>query len=284
MRVREYGEELLTRLLDQCVAVTPGALGAGLVGAGAASSAGSEATSASPGRHGMRSIAAVGVAATVDDAQVSCGQGPLIEALDKGAVVVVPGDGEPGPGDGDTDATGYHHLDIGRYPALLEQTGPGPWQSVGGVVVMPGEWGDDLPVVLTVYLDAPVRSDGLAELDRWEALLASALAVVEYCEGEETRAEQMLQMIQYRRVVEQAKGLVMSAVGGDAQSAFGVLSRASQHFNIRVRTLAVALVEHVGRGSAEHPDDPSAVVVPGPHERHVAAQVWTAITQAPGGT
>jgi hypothetical protein len=148
-------------------------------------------------------------------------------------------------------------------------------------VATPGEWGGELPVVLSVYLDAPVGPHALGEIDRWESLLTSALAVVEYCAGEEMRAEQMLQMIQYRRVVEQAKGMIMTATRHDAQTAFAVLSRASQHFNIRLRNLAVALVEHVGDGTAEHPDDPEAVIHTTPAERRVAAQVWTAISNAP---
>jgi hypothetical protein len=98
----------------------------------------------------------------------------------------------------------------------------------------------------------------------------------------------MLQMTQYRRVIEQAKGLVMGAAGGDAGTAFTTLARASQHFNVRLRNLAVALVEHVGRGSAEHPEDPDLVIEPSAQERKVAARVWAALTTSsailpPGG-
>jgi len=91
----------------------------------------------------------------------------------------------------------------------------------------------------------------------------------------------MLQMTQYRRVIEQAKGLVMGASGGDANTAFATLTRASQHFNVRLRNLAVALVEHVGRSSAEHPDDPELVVRPTRIERETAATVWAALTTGP---
>ena len=40
----------------------------------------------------------------------------------------------------------------------------------------------------------------------------------------------------------------------------------------------MALVEHVGRGSAEHPDDPDLVVRPTAAEREIAARVWAALT------
>jgi hypothetical protein len=56
------------------------------------------------------------------------------------------------------------------------------------------------------------------------------------------------------------------------------LARASQHFNVRLRNLAVALVEHVGRSPAERPEDPDQVVEPSPQDRRVAAQVWAALS------
>jgi hypothetical protein len=91
----------------------------------------------------------------------------------------------------------------------------------------------------------------------------------------------MVQMTQYRRVIEQAKGLVMGATGVDATSAFETLARASQHFNVRLRHLAVALVEHVGAAPAEHPEDPELVVRPSPNDRDVAGKVWAALTAGP---
>jgi hypothetical protein len=211
------------------------------------------------------------VAATLDPAQLSSGDGPVIEAIASGRVVVLPGEEEPAG----------TALDVGRFPGLLELAGPQAWHGVSGVVATPGEWGGELPVVLSVYLEAPPSSHVLGEIDRWESLLTSALAMVEYCAGEEMRAEQMLQMIQYRRVVEQAKGMIMCVTQHDAPSAFAVLSRASQHFNVRLRNLAVALVEHVGDGTAEHPDDPDAVIHTTSAERRVAAQVWRAISNTP---
>ena len=43
---------------------------------------------------------------------------------------------------------------------------------------------------------------------------------------------------------------------------------------VRLRNLAVSLVEHVGQGSAEHPEDPDLVIRPSDSERQAAAQVW----------
>lgn len=256
---REFGDDLLRKLLEHAVESTPGALGAGLVlgsppikaqgpAKGQARSRPSGAPDGDRPAEGnaYRVVAAVGVAAELDPEQVSSGVGPVLDAMTSGKVIA--------------DAMSFAGRD-----------------DVRGLVVTPGEWGGELPVVLTTYLDAPPDDDTTGTVDRWEGLLSQALAVVEYCAGEEVRAEQMLQMIQYRRVVEQAKGCLMAVTGADAQTAFSVLSRASQHFNVRLRTLAIALVEHVGAGEVEHPQDPDAVVQPSARDRQVAEQVWEAM-------
>jgi hypothetical protein len=69
----------------------------------------------------------------------------------------------------------------------------------------------------------------------------------------------------------------MAVTGSDAAAAFATLARASQHFNVRLRNLAVALVELVGGGPAEGPDDPAAVLVPGERDRSAAIRMWAAL-------
>lgn len=252
---REYGDELLRRLLEHLVEAT-GALGAGL-----------SLSDPSP-----RSVAAVGVATTVDPAQWKAGDGPLWDAVRGARRVVVPSEDD-----------GTAPFDPRRHAALADLVPFEDLDAVRGLVVTPGEWAGEEPLVLSVYLDRPADATVAVAVDRYESMLGSALAVVEYCAGEELKAEQMLQMVQYRRVIEQAKGLVMASIGGDAGAAFTTLSRASQHFNIRLRNLAVALVEHVGRAPAEGPQDPAQVVLPSEHDRTVAGQVWLALTSAPKG-
>jgi hypothetical protein len=269
--IREYGNELLTGLLNFTVESVPGALGAGLsvaadLTAGETVDAGpcskSIPSQSSPvGNAAPRSVAAVGVATELDPAQWHQATGPLWAAFRSGRLVILP--------ESPADASGLNELQG------LGEAAAGP---VRGAAFLAGEWGGDLPVVLSIYLDRTPDAKVLREIDRYEPLVTQALAVVEYCAGEEQVAEQMLQMTQYRRVIEQAKGLVMGAVGGDANTAFATLARASQHFNVRLRNLAVALVEHVGRGAAEHPDDPELVVRPSSSEREVAARVWAALT------
>jgi hypothetical protein len=274
--IREFGNDLLTGLLSFTVEAVPGALGAGLSvaadmshGAEGSCWPGSEPSQKPSENAAPRSVAAVGVATELDPAQWARATGPLWEAFRSGQVVVRPALA------GGEDRSG----EVGI--AELEGLSPGVAGAVRGAVFLAGEWGGELPVVLSIYLDRAPDAKVLREIDRHEPLVTQALAVVEYCAGEEQVAQQMLQMTQYRRVIEQAKGLVMGAAGGDANSAFATLARASQHFNVRLRNLAVALVEHVGRGSAEHPDDPELVVQPTASEREIAARVWAALTTSP---
>lgn len=255
VRAREFGNQLLQRLLHHVLESVPGAIGAGLSLVDAA---------------GPRSVSGVGEAAGLDPLQWSLGEGPLVEALRdrderNGTRLVLPGP------DG-----GFEPV---RWPGLARAVREQGLVWPSGAMVATGEWGNDLPVIFSVYTQAVPDPELVSEADRFEGLLASALAVVEYCAGEELRAEQMLQMVQYRRVIEQAKGLVMAATGADAAAAFSTLARASQHFNIRLRNLAIALVEHVGGGPAEGPEDPAQVVVPTVTDRRTAAQVWAALTR-----
>ena len=140
--------------------------------------------------------------------------------------------------------------------------------------------GED-PLVVGVVLDRAPAPPDADRVRRALPAVVAAVGVVREWAAERERAEQMVQMVQYRRVIEQAKGLVMGATGADAAAAFATLARASQHFNVRLRSLAVALVELAGGGPAEGPDDPAAVVVPGERERRAAATMWAALSGGP---
>jgi hypothetical protein len=248
--IREFGNELLTSLLEFTHTSVPGSLGVGI----------SVALDSQEEGGTPRTIAAIGVATELDVAQWKHAHGPIWDAFRRDDVILRPSADAP----------------LGL--AGLAGVAPETLAEVRGAVFVPGEFGSDLPTVFSVYLDRTPDSRVLRDIDRYEPLVTQALAVVEYCAGEEQVAQQMLQMTQYRRVIEQAKGLVMGAIGADAPAAFAALARASQHFNIRLRTLAVALVEHVGRQDAEHPEDPDLVVRPTAAERETAARIWAALT------
>jgi hypothetical protein len=281
--LRSFGNDLLTRLLTFSLQSVPGAVGAGLSVAGDltlgpdSGGDGQGCLGGGPDDGSPRSVAAVGVAAELDPAQWKQASGPLWDAFRSGRIVVRPSAAaDPTRPGGAFEDGGTPETDIGL--SGLSGLSAEATNTVAGVVVTAGEWGGDLPVVYSLYLDRPADTKALKEIDRHEPLVTQALAFVEYCTGEEKVAQQMLQMTQYRRVIEQAKGLVMGELGSDAASAFATIARASQHFNVRLRNLCVALVEHVGDGEAEHPDDPSLAIRPSRSERDAAAHVWSALT------
>ena len=204
-----------------------------------------------------------------------------------GAAVAAAAGGPPGPrrlaelGEvPDGDAAEREALATGR--PVVADTGGDTADEALAVVAVPGP-GDEgsSGLVVVLWLARPAGMGDAQALEHMQPVLASAVAVVEYCAGEEERAAQMVQMVQYRRVIEQAKGIVMATTGADAAAAFATLARGSQHFNVRLRNLAVALVELVGHAPAEGPDDPAAAVTPSPQERHAAEQVWAALSRGP---
>lgn len=243
----EIGLGLLTRLLDDCASNVDGALGAGL-------------SVIEPS--GPRPVASVGCAVQWDAAQAAGSTGPLMVAAHADQVRVE----DP--------------FDLAAFDGLAAPEGAHP--TPAAVIAVPGAWVDDARLVTTLYLAGPVTKDALDTLGRYEPLLAHSLGLFEYCGETEMRADQMLSMMQSRRVIEQAKGMVMTRRSVDADEAFSTLAEVSQTQNVKLRALAVALVELVGGGTAEQPADPVAVVVPSGSARAAARALWSRLGAASG--
>lgn len=146
-----------------------------------------------------------------------------------------------------------------------------------GFIAIPTSWGDDGPVVLGVYLDHPPNSEDLRRIERIEPMLTMAAGVIEFCAGEVLRADQMIAMVRHRRLIEQAKGLLMARDQCAAGDAFQLLVRASQRANVKLRDLSAALVLHVC-GSLDEMDM-MPVNQPGVEATEVAARLWAALQQ-----
>jgi hypothetical protein len=191
----------------------------------------------------QRSLRAIGVAAEHDIDQWRRGEGPVVAA-----------------------ATGDE---------TLVQAMP---DGVTWVTAVPGSWTEEGPSVLSVYTDHEPKEDDLRLIDQTEPLLATATAVIEFCADEVLRADQMVEMVQNRRLIEQAKGLVMGATRCDAGQAFRTLVRSSQHFNVKLRDLSAALVEVVG-GTPVADQEPGAGPITVPPEPAVRAArlTWQAL-------
>ncbi len=286
---RAPGADLLGLLLEDLTGAVEGCVGAGV---------------SVVDRRGGRSLATAGVAGAIEAAQWASGQGPLWDAAAATRDLVLP---ERGQG-----------LDLSRWPHLLAG---GTASGVGGLVVAvavspvgtgtragsangegaaagesgrpakdhaarpvpsaPGPRPDSAMALCSIYLSAPPDRTAVVQLDTLARLLARTAELVDVSMAERRRADQLQDMVQYRRVIEQAKGLLMAALGVDAGAAFGTLTRASQYFNVRLRRLAVALVEHVGTEPAEVPGTDGTTLLSSPADLQVAAQVWAALA-APG--
>ncbi|HTI28650.1 MAG TPA: ANTAR domain-containing protein [Kutzneria sp.] len=190
-----------------------------------------------------RSLRAIGVAATRDAEQWKRGEGPVVAA-----------------------ATGEE--------TLVEALPDGmTW-----ITAVPGSWTQDGPSVLSVYTDHEPKEDDLRLIDQVEPLLATATAVIEFCADEMLRADQMVEMVQNRRLIEQAKGLIMARMGCDAGAAFRTLVRTSQHFNVKLRDISAALVEVVGGAPVgDQEPDTGPTTVPPPPALQAARVTWQAL-------
>jgi hypothetical protein len=245
------GRALIERLLHYAVEEVAGATGAGI-------------TLVREGRTTV--FAAVGAAESLDRLQWEVGCGPLVDAhrLERTAL--------------SQDLRSDDQYAALR--ALLVETYLPQLSGTVGAVAMPGSWDEGGPSQFSLYLDRCPSEKTVAVLDRIEPMVSHALATIVFCERESMRADQMAKMVQYRRVIEQCKGALMGAVGCSAQRAFEVLDRASQHSNVRLRELAVALAEHVGNAPAEHPDDVGHMLEPSEASRKAAKDLWTAVRRA----
>ncbi|MFD8493571.1 GAF and ANTAR domain-containing protein [Amycolatopsis sp. NPDC059657] len=233
------GPELLDRLLEH-LAARVGSLGAAL--------------STADGQ--PRVIRATGDASEFEALQAKLDEGPTKQAVEDREVV--------------------HSADLRhdeRWPQLARALAAR--EKVVALAVT-GGWDDDGPVVLTVYLDHDPTPEDIRAIEEIEPVLAVSAALIEFCAGEVVKVDQLVGMLEYRRVIEQAKGMIMATRRCDAASAFRTLVSTSQHYNIKLRELAVATVEHVGHAPAESGAE-EQLTPPADAARKAAAQMWNAL-------
>lgn len=235
-----WGRDLLNRLLSEMVRSVDGAVGAGLTVSG---------------DDGALGLASVGCAVRWDEVQRQTSSGPLSQAMAGEQVVIV------------------EAFDLAAYPTLAASIGTDV-DVPASLVLVPGAWVDGSKLVTTVYLAEKAEPQDIETVGRFEPLLANAYGMLEFCGEAEMKAEQMLAMMQFRRVIEQAKGMVMTRRGIGADEAFAALAEASQHDNVRLRELAAALVEQVGGAPVEQPADPSAHLRPSEKAAASAERLW----------
>lgn len=189
----------------------------------------------------------------------AAGEGPLFDAVEYQVPVLSP--------------------DLGsddRWPALPRDGDA--CEGVRGVAAVPGVFREDETVVLSCALSRPADAAAIATLIGYEQL-ASAALVTSAAEDAGGIAD-MLAVLQSRGAIEQAKGVIMGCLRCDADAAWSTLRRASHESNVKLRELAVALVEHVGGVPAEQPAA-SAPIVPDERARRAAGLLWAVLCHAP---
>ena len=149
------------------------------------------------------------------------------------------------------------------------------WERVRGAASVPGLWEEDGNIVVSCLLNRPGTAASVATLINYERLVNAAFVTT----AAENAAgiEDMLTVLQSRGAIEQAKGAVMGRLGCNADQAWDVLQRASQDFNVKVRALAVALLEHISGVPAEQPAF-GTPIVPDQQTRQAAKMTWAALT------
>jgi len=149
---------------------------------------------------------------------------------------------------------------------------------VHGVAVVPGVWRADETVVLSCALNRAADAATVTTLIGYEQLVSAALVT---SAAEDSGAiGDMLSVLQSRGAIEQAKGVIMGNLQCDADAAWSTLRLASHESNVKLRSLAVALVEHVGGVPAEQPAA-AAPIVPDDPARKAAALLWAVLSHAP---
>lgn len=156
------------------------------------------------------------------------------------------------------------------FPALAPA-----WQQVRGVVALPHHLDDAGTVVVSAVLDRPDTTEALGVLTHYENIVVATLVVAEAQTA--AGSENMIAVLRSRGVIEQAKGAIIAIRRCTSDEAWEILRRASQQFNIKVRDLAVALVEYLSHAPLSTLDGVPAIV-PSSEARSAAELLWAAFT------
>jgi hypothetical protein len=215
----------------------------------------------------LRVLAATGVAQALTTVGEECLWGPMVSAGAKEEPIVTVDVWNDSRWTCPARETVRARLPADLHPVLGR---------VCGAAAMPGVWDGGGVMVLATYLDHPADAGTLEVLTRHERLVSSAITVADVAASNAADVDRVLDMLASRAVIEQAKGAIMTLRRCDASEAWAVLRRGSQQFNVKLRELAVALIEHIGQAPAQQADGADRQVLAGPSAREAAALIWRA--------
>jgi transcriptional regulator with GAF, ATPase, and Fis domain len=155
--------------------------------------------------------------------------GPVVQAMRTGKVVVVSSMSTERSWDG--------------YPAFAAERG------VGASICLPLVVGEQVLGAITLYAKGDcdfTASRRIAELV--SDLASTALSCMSAHAEKAQLTDQLRQALESRAVIEQAKGVLMARHGCDADRAFNLLRRSSQHRNIKLRDIAAIVMDTAALG------------------------------------
>lgn len=176
-------------------------------------------------REQARTVASTGpVAVRLDERQYETGWGPCLDAAVSGARIVVH----------TSDPPTSHYPD---FAAAAQRVGVTHTLAVG--LPLAGA----VSAALNLYCREPELASAAPDLaQRFAAYAGVAVANAALYASTAERAENLQAAMRSRAVIEQAKGIVMARQGCDPDEAFAFLVRTSQHRNLKLRDVAVAIV------------------------------------------
>jgi hypothetical protein len=180
-----------------------------------------------PGRAPLAPVGSAGPAAALDAEQVRLGSGPLAAAL-------------AGTPSGSADLA----RDL-RWPALA---GPAAAAGVQRATGLPLDTGREVVGALSVYVTGPGPGPDRSTLATVAGHAALALATLQ-------RTGHLSVALASRDVIGQAKGVLMERYRITADTAFGILVRASQDVHRKVRDVAALVTETGEAPPADRPPD-----------------------------
>jgi GAF domain-containing protein len=160
-----------------------------------------------------------------DGQQVQAGEGPCLDAYRSGTVV----------SSGDVTADP-------RWPALARIARSG---AVRSVLALPVHEDGATTGAVNVFSREPGRfgQSGRRIGELATAAVASVLQTVAERESVRQLADNLEKALNSRAVIDQAKGVVMARLGGNAEDAFARMVSLSSRLNVKVRDLATLIVE-----------------------------------------
>jgi GAF domain-containing protein len=163
------------------------------------------------------------LAVTADQCQYDAGAGPCLDAARASQVLLV------------SDLAGEN-----RWEAASEMARHGAKSSLSLPLPVQGE---SIGALNLYAREAGAFDDSILDLGEKLASYAAVavLNAVSYSSAAEA-ARNLRQAMEHRSTIEQAKGIIMATTGCDADAAFDVLVRQSQHENRKLREVADELV------------------------------------------